>query len=336
MRKLASIQKVTDIREIPNADNIVCCTVLGWQVVCQKEQVKVGDLVVYVEVDSIIPDIDIFDYLKKITDNTMRIRTRRMRGQVSQGLVLPVSIVENFGLLPEDMIIGQDVTSAIGIAKYEEYLPAELMGKAKGYMPQGIPKSDIVRVQTTQEVLDKYKGTLCYKSEKLDGESITMYLIDGQDGVCSKIVDFIESDDSIHWKMAKKLNIKEKFMKLGYNISMQGEIIGEGIKGNKYKIKGQKVLFYNAFDINAHKYLNYKEFINLCQQLELEHVPIIDDNFILIDDINELVLQSNGRSMLYDTKREGIVVTPLEEINDMIGRIILKVISPEFLLKHGE
>lgn len=336
MRKLASIQRVTDIREIPNADNIVCCTVLGWQVVCLKEQVKVGDLVIYVEVDSIIPDIEVFEYLRKITDNTMRIRTRRMRAQVSQGIVFPISLIEHFGLRAEDMEIGMDVTNAIGITKYEVELPAELLGQARGYMPQGIPKSDIIRVQTMQEVLNKYKGTLCYESEKLDGESITMYLIDGQDGVCSKVVDFIESDDSIHWKMAKKLNIKEKFMKLGYNISMQGEIIGEGIKGNKYKIKGQKVLFYNAFDINSHKYLNYKEFINLCKELEVEHVPIISDNFVLTDNIEELVNRSNGRSLLYDTKREGIVVTPLEEINDMIGRIIFKVISPEFLLKHGE
>ena len=117
---------------------------------------------------------------------------------------------------------------------------------------------------------------------------------------------------------------------------MQGEIIGEGIKGNKYKIKGKKVLLYNAFDIKQHRYFNYNEFVSATNFLNLERVPVINDNFILSNDINELVALSNGRSMLYDTKREGIVITPLVEINDMVGRVILKVISPEFLIKHGE
>ncbi len=337
MRKLASIQKITKISEIENADSISCATILGWQVVILKDQFKVGDNVIYCEVDSLMPDIPEFESLKKLTNNTMRIRTIRMRGQCSQGICFPLELVENFGLLPEDMTIGQDVTEVIGITKYEDVLPDELLSKAKGYIPSEIPKSDIYRVQTMQDVLDKYQGTMCCASEKMDGESITMYLKDGVFGVCSKVVDFIESEDSVHWQMAKQLDMENKFRMLGFDISMQGEIIGEGIKGNKYKIKGKKVLFYNAFDIKAHKYFNYENLIHLAKDLlQVETVPIVNDQLVLTNDINELVKQSNGRSMLYDTKREGIVITPLEEINDIIGRIIIKVISPEFLLKHGE
>lgn len=344
MRKLASIQRIEKIQPIELADTICCATVLGWQLVCKKTEVKEGDLVVYCEIDSLLPDIPLFEEIKKITSGTMRIRTVRMRGQVSQGICFPVSIVEHFGLLPEDMIIGQDVTGAMGITKYEDVLPAELLGKSKGYMPSRIPKSDLYRVQTVQDVLNKYEGTLCYESEKADGESITFYLIDNIFGVCSKVVDFIESEDSLHWRIAKQFNIEEKLRlysetkgaNLGYNYSMQGEIIGEGIKKNKYKIKGQKVLLYNIFNIDKHRYLNYDEFVMATNVLGLERVPVINDRLVLTNNINELVALSNGRSMLYDTKREGIVITPLIEINDIIGRVIFKVISPEFLIKHGE
>lgn len=343
MRKLASIQKVTKVSPIQNADNIEVCTILGWQVVSKKDELKVGDMVIYCEIDSVMPDISCFDFLKKMTNDTMRIRTVRLRGQVSQGICFPLSFIEGFGLLPEDMTEGDDVTNAMQITKYEDELPFELLGKAKGYIPSDIPKSDILRVQTMQDVLDKYKGTLCYETEKIDGESITFYLRQNVFGVCSKIVDFIESEDSLHWNMAKQLDIKSKFHnlydesdKLNFNISMQGEIIGEGIKGNKYKIKGKKVLFYNAFDIDKHRYFNYDEFVSLTNDLGLERVPLISDKFVLTNNIEDLVNESNGRSMLYDTKREGIVIIPLNEINDIIGRVMLKVISPEFLIKHGE
>lgn len=344
MRKLASIQRIDKIQPIELADTICCATVLGWQLVCKKSEVNEGDLVVYCEIDSLLPDIPLFEEIKKITSGTMRIRTVRMRGQVSQGICFPVSIVENFGLLPEDMVIGQDVTEAMGITKYEDVLPAELLGKSKGYMPSRIPKSDLYRVQTIQEVLNKYEGTVCYETEKLDGESITFYLIDGVFGVCSKVVDFIESDDCLHWRIAKQFNIEEKLRlysqtkgaNLGYNYSMQGEIVGEGIKKNKYKIKGQKVFLYNMFNIDRHCYLNYDEFVLATTVLNMERVPVINDRLVLPKDINELVALSNGRSAIYDTKREGIVITPLVEINDIIGRITFKVISPEFLIKHGE
>ncbi|HWY11730.1 MAG TPA: RNA ligase family protein [Bacteroidia bacterium] len=315
MRNLASVQRVTKIQNIENAYSIVCATILGWQVVCRKDEVKEGDTVIFCEIDSLIPDIPLFEEIKKITNGTMRIRTVRMRGQVSQGICFPINIIENFGLNPNDLVVGQDVTSEMGIIKHEDEIPADLIGKMKSYMPSQIPKSSIYRVQTMQDVLDKYKDTMCFCSEKIDGESITFYLKDGEFGVCSKEVDFFESADSLHWKIAKQYNVEEKLRlysnhkgaNLGYNYSMQGEIIGEGIKKNKYKIKGQKVLLYNMFNIDKHRYLNYEEFVMATNVLDLEIVPVINDRLVLSNDINELVALSNGRSMLYDTKREGII-----------------------------
>jgi RNA ligase (TIGR02306 family) len=341
MRNLASIQKITALNPIKDAQAIEVATILGWQVVVRKGEFNVGSAVVYCEIDSLLPDIELFEGVKKITSGTMRIRTVRMRGQVSQGICFPIDIVEHFGLLPEDMIIGQDVTTAMRVTKHEDKLPNELLGAAKGYMPSDIPKSDIYRVQTMQPVLDKYQGIICVASEKLDGESITFYLKNDVFGVCSKEVDYLESSDSIHWQMARKLNIESilrsnQSVNIPKNISMQGEIVGEGIKKNKYKIKGKKVFLYNIFNIDKHRYLDYDAFVRVTNDLKLERVPVINDKLVLSNDINDLVALSNGKSMLYDTKREGIVIVPLVEINDIIGRVILKVISPEFLLKHEE
>ena len=223
MRKLASIQRISKISKIENADTICCVSILGWQVVCRIDEVKENELVIYCEIDSLMPKHPAFEFLKKMTNETMRIRTVRLRGQISQGICFPLSFIKNFGFITiENFVEGQDVTKILGITKYQDVIPDELLGKAKGYMPSEIPKSDIIRVQTMQDVLDKYKGTLCYETEKLDGESITFYLKDGIFGVCSKEVDFIESDDCLHWiwkvnyvnllNTIKKMKINGNFM----------------------------------------------------------------------------------------------------------------------------
>ncbi len=333
-RKLASVQVIKSISAIAMADSISVVEVLGWQVVVKNGEFNVGEMVVYCEVDSLMPDVPEFEFLK---GRGMRIRTMRLRGQISQGICFPLSIVEGYGLLPEDMFEGQDVTEAMGVTQYIDELPPNLIGEAKGYMPVDIPKSDITRVQTLQPLLDKYAGTICYASEKLDGESLTNYVRDGGTfGVTSKELDFLDTPASMHWQVAREMGMEEKLRSVGRNISLQGEIVGEGIRGNKYNLKGKHVFFYNAFDIDTHSYYSYNDFMLLMSSLQLKHVPIVNDRLVLPSNIQELVKLSIGKSALRDTQREGIVVCPLREINDMIGRVIFKVISPDFLIKHNE
>ena len=345
MRKLASIQRITALDPIENADKIEVASVLGWKVVVKKGDFKVNDLVVYSEIDSLIPDIPIFDFIKKITNDTMRIRTIRMRGQTSQGICFPLSILDNFPNAKQDINlyfgdkiciseIGYDITNVIGITKYEDVIPPDLMGKAKGYMPSSIPKSDITRVQTLQERLDRHKGVICYDTEKINGESITFYLENNVFGVCSKEVDFLETEDSAHWKIAREMDIENKLRSMNGNFSIQGEMIGEGIKKNQYKLKGRTVRFYNVFDIDKYKYFNYNDFVSTIAKLNLQTVPILSDNFVLPNNIDELVKLSNGKSKLCDVPREGIVICPLTEMADRGDRVIFKVISPEFLIKY--
>lgn len=327
MRTLASIQRIKALAPIVGADAIEKATVLGWQLVVKKGEFQVGDLAVYCEIDSLLPDRPEFEFLKA---RGMRIRTIRLRGEISQGICFPLSI------LPEGVALveGADVTEVIGVEKYEPPIPADLSGIMKGGFPSFIPKTDETRVQVLQDMLDKYAGTQCYVTEKLDGSSVTYYLQDGEFGVCSRNLELFESAENRLWKVARSLQIEEKLRARGGNHALQGEIVGEGIQGNLYKLRGQTVFFFNVFDITAYRFLNFAEFEAAMQEMDLQSVPVLDRAYTLINDIPQLVALGTGRSTLYNVEREGVVIRPLTETRDLMGRVSFKAISPEFLLKH--
>lgn len=338
MRKLASIQKIKSLEPIDGADAIEKATVLGWQLVVKKGEFKVGSLAVYCEIDSIMPDKPEFEFLKP---RGMRIKTVRLRGQVSQGICFPLSI------LPSDFIVVEDAdcTDVLGVTKYEPAIPACLSGIVKGKFPSFIPKTDETRVQVLQKVLDKYRGEKCYITEKLDGSSATFYLKDDEFGVCSRNLELVEDSENSFWKVARQMDIEGKLRSVGKNISIQGELIGEGIQGNKLKIKGQTVRFFNAFDIDKFEYLNFLDFQELITRLELPTVPIISWDYELENDIDAIIKMATIKSqILKDVWAEGIVIRPYHEKIDLLlsnesfntGRVSFKAINPEFLLKYGE
>ena len=338
MRKLASIQKIKALEPIENADAIEKATVLGWQLVVKKGEFRVGDLAVYCEIDSLMPDRPEFEFLKP---RGMRVRTIRLRGQISQGICFPLSI------LPTDFKIEEDAdcTEVLGIEKYEPPMPACLSGIAKGRFPSFIPKTDETRVQVLQHVLDKYKGTKCYVTEKVDGSSGTYFINKGEFGVCSRNLELLEDEENSFWKVAREMDIENKLRSLNGNFAIQGELVGEGIQSNKLKLRGQKILFFNAFDIDKFEYLPFQQFFNLMNKLELPTVPLITSDYELENDIDSIIKMATIKSKIYpDVWAEGIVIRPLTENLDLLlsnenfndGRVSFKAINPEFLLKYGE
>lgn len=317
------------MEHIEGADSIEKATVLGWQLVVKKDEFKEGDLCVYCEIDSILPERPEFEFLKS---RKMRIRTIKLRGQISQGICFTLSI------LPEDVVIeeGKDVTEILDITKYEPPIPANLEGIAKGRFPSFIPKTDEPRVQVVQDILDKYKNETFFYTEKLDGSSATYYFNDGRFGVCSRNLELLETEENTLWKLARLYKIEKKLKSLNRNIAIQGEIIGEFVQGNKYKLTGQDIFFFNAYDIDKHKFLNLDEFITFLKELELKTVPVLETNYKLSNNIEELVELATGKSVLNDIQREGIVLRPVKEIVDNTGRISFKAINPKFLLKYDE
>jgi RNA ligase (TIGR02306 family) len=194
--------------------------------------------------------------------------------------------------------------------------------------PSFIPKTDETRVQVLQKMLSKYRGERCYISEKLDGSSATYYVKDNEFGVCSRNLELLEDASNSFWKVAREMKIEEKLRSLAGNYAIQGELIGEGIQGNKLRLKGQTVLFFNAFDIDRFEYLSFHQFIDFCQKLQLPVVKLATTRSVLAP----------------DSWAEGVVIRPLTEKIDLLlsnenfnnGRVTFKAINPEFLLKYGE
>ncbi|OFX47165.1 MAG: RNA ligase [Bacteroidetes bacterium GWA2_30_7] len=338
MRNLASIQIIKELIPIEGADAIEIAAVLGWRVVVKKGEFKIGDKCIYCEIDSLMPNRPEFEFLKP---RAMRIRTVRLRGQVSQGICFPLTLLSIDTKIEE----GLDVTEILGITKYEAPIPASLSGKVKGSFPSFIPKSDETRVQVLQTVLDKYNGITCYVTEKLDGSSVTYFIKNGEFGVCSRNLELLETEENTFWKVARQLDIENKLRTLNRNCAIQGELIGENVQSNKYKLRGQTVKFFNFFDIDKRQYVSFSEFKQLFKKLDLDIVPIIDENYSLTNDIESLVKTSVAKSVLnLEAWREGIVIRPLTETIDYIAsggllhndRLSFKVINPEFLLKYGE
>lgn len=333
MRKLASIQKIKEIEAIEGADAIEKAYVLGWQLVIRKGEFSVGDLCVYCEIDSIMPDKPEFEFVRAKGN---RIKTIRLRGQISQGICFPLSV------LPEgtEMTEGLDVTDILGVTKFEPPIPANLAGTVKGMFPSFIPKTDETRVQVLEKVLTAYAGTVCYVTEKLDGSSVTFYLKDGEFGVCSRNLDLEFSEDNSMWKFAIANKLEDKLKALNRNLALQGEIIGEGIQKNKYKLKGQSIYFFNVFDIDAYSYFSLQEVKALLGDLDLNMVPVLEENYLLESNVEALVAKSKLKSVLNkDTIAEGIVIRPVQEKIDrnvMQGRMSFKAINPDFLIKYDE
>jgi RNA ligase (TIGR02306 family) len=346
MRKLASIQKIKEILPIEGADAIELAIVNGWKVVVAKNVGhKVDDKVVYCEIDSFLPIEPEFEFLRKSSYKKMgeeegfRLKTIKLRGQVSQGLILPLKEamevagrregIQHLGIWEE----GDDVTELLGILKYEPPIPADLAGKVKGQFPGFIPKTDEERIQNLTEEFEEWKNlpeNSFYVTEKLDGSSATYYYKDGEFGVCSRNLELLETEGNTFWKVAREMNLEEKLAALGKNVSVQGELIGEGIQGNPYKIKGQTVKFFNAFDIDSHEYFNLPMFRILIEEtLELETVPILHLNFTLLKSIEDILQMAEGKSFLNEkTEREGLVIRSHDRT------ISFKAISNKFLLKE--
>ncbi len=358
MRKLATIQKIRNLRPIDGADRIELATVNNWDVVVAKDVGhKIGDFVVYCEIDSFLPIKPEFEFLRKTSykkmgeDEGFRLKTIRMRGQLSQGLILPIKVLEGpdeykigishqphgdvlqIGPYDDALVIteGVDVSERLGIKKYEAPIPAQLAGVMKGGFPSFLRKTDEERIQNLTEEYEQYKkmDTKWYVTEKLDGSSATNYFHEDVLGVCSRNMDLQPSDTNSFWKTLYKLGVDEILKDYVIDIAIQGELIGEGIQGNPYKIKGQTIRFFNLFDIEKQEWMEYSEFKRWMNIAGLQTVPVIDEDFTLPDTIEELLEYADEKSVLNKDKwREGVVIRSHDR------KISFKVISNKYLLKQ--
>lgn len=346
MRKLVTVRKVDAISSIPDADAIECATVEGWTVVVKKNEFSVNDPCVFFEIDSFLPiEDERFAFLakNKITwqeKEGIRLRTMKLRGQLSQGLILPLTVFPEIMLQIDGAelsdIRDRDFSGLLNIEKWEAPIPACLSGEVQGGFPSFIRKTDQERIQNLPDVLVSELNSLFEVTVKLDGSSMTVFHNDSEIGVCGRNWWLTETPGNSLWKVARASRLIDSLSLLGKNIALQGELIGEGIQGNPEKLTGQAFYLYDIYDIDAQCYLGHHDRHAVVNELrsygaQLEHVPhvTVDKLTNIGSDLETLLAIADGPSLNPKTRREGLV---FKEVN---GRLSFKVISNYYLLKHS-
>ncbi len=347
MRKMATIRKVSEIKPIDGAEFVEVLVIDGWKVVSKKGEYSAGDLVVYCEVDSFIPN-SIAPFLtapdrfpkEYFGIKGERLKTKKIRGIISQGLVLPYNILAvehegNIGI--GGWMEGDDVSEVLNIVKYEPPVPAQLSGQAKGNFPTLVPKTSEERVQNLSKYWDEYTDSnLTWEvTEKLEGSSCTFYLDnEGNFEVCSRNLSLKEDDNNSFWKAAKMYDVKQKMLdNYLQGFAIQGELIGEGIQGNIYDIKGVDFYVYKVYDTLDAEYLTPEEQRMMCSVLGLKYVPVIFQYDTLINtSIDEVLASAEGKSFLNPKQeREGVVLKCNDNPN-----LHFKAISNKYLCKQKD
>lgn len=344
-RKLASVQKIEKICIHPNAYSLELASVLGWKVCVKKGEFKEGDLCVYVEVDSVMPERPEFEFLRP---RNFRIKTMRLRGQLSQGICFPLSILgeytDDLGKSIKDgtVQVGTDVTIALDVKKHEVHVPAQLAGKIVSTFPSFCRKTDEIRIQSVPDVLTRHKGKKFYVTEKLDGSSITCFYTEGSFGVASRNFVLAPEENNAFWKAVTLDNIRDRLYTarqiLGIDkLALQGELVGPGVQKNKYKLDQLSIRVFNLFDISKQEFISYHKLKEVCAKNGLPMVPVVDEDFTLDHTVDQLLELAKGDSSLYPTLREGLVFRPhIEAYDEDLGRLSFKAINNDFLLKHNE
>jgi len=367
MRKLASVQKIINLEPIKGKDRIEVATILGWSVIVEKGKYKIGDLVIYCEYDTILPQKPEFEFLRSRCFNSkyqgFRIRNMKMANIFSQGIVFSIDILSS-----KTTKEGKEVTKELGIVKYDPELKIEMSRKRSPFMkfllkikwfrkiyfffnqktkghdyPNDISKSSEDNIQTK---FNKLKLTLpnelYYKTEKLEGQAGTFEYRKQKKTwrfwqnkkpfkVYSHNIQKKTKDKSNWWRIAESLKIEEKLKKVGYDIVIQGEIVGTGIQKNIYSFNELKLFVYRIKNLTTGKYLEFKELKSFCKDNGFEMVPILEENIKLPETVKEILKDADGITKFNNINkkrlREGVVWRGVN--SQEIG---FKARSPKYLL----
>jgi RNA ligase (TIGR02306 family) len=373
-RKLATITTVKELLPIPGADLIEVClmTTNSWTVIVKKGDLNVGDPCVYFEIDSFLPKEKRYAFLDGRSNKTLngiegyRLKTIRLRGQISQGLVLPIFLFPEI-MCPKE---GNDVTALLGIKEYEiaevqlSRYGHKIATKAKKF-PYFIPKTDQERIQSIRlDLLERLKYHRFEVTVKMDGSSMTAYVHKGNFGVCSRNLEVysLAKKRWFHWfwKMIHKLIFKVR--KKGWidktlyedtaiqygleqkmldfhqrtrrSIAIQGELCGEGVQGNRERIPGKEVRFYcfDIYDIDRHKYMTVDERLPILEEMGIESVLILEKSAKVLDPfegcVQRILAMTEGEG-LYTKNREGLVFKDQDDTDWHF-----KAISNQYLLTY--
>ena len=335
-RALASITRITELTPITGADRIELARVAGWQCVVKKGEFKQGELAVYLEIDAVPPDREVFAWLWQPKGQsgvgrpeTFRIRTLRLRGTLSQGLLMPPA---QAGL--SSVNEGDDVTEQLGVTKYEPPAPSG-MGDWRAGFPSLVPKTDEMRVQAVPQVLEELRGQPFVATVKMDGTSSTFVMVDGALHACGRNHSIAEGEN-LYWYVAKKHALGEVLA--GSSLAIQGEIVGPGVQKNPVGLKDKSLFVFNIYDTRSGEHLSDAELRKFCSAHGLTPVPVAFEGERFDETVDSLLQKAEGTYAGTSNQREGIVIRPVTPMRSTTlgGRLSFKAISNRYLLNERD
>ena len=345
MRKLASIQRIWQIEPIEGADRIELAKVLGWQCVVNKDQFQPNDLAVYFEIDSFLPVRPEFEFMRSssyrntdVMGEGFRLRTMRFRGQISQGLLLPIS---QFAEIMESVKLGTDVTEILGVRKWEIEEKVTTGGTVIGTLPIDVPHTDETRVQAEPELIGDFAGLEYYITTKMDGSSHSVALDEEGFHVTGHNYEYKDDGKSAFYELVKRENIESKMRKIYIQndlklLTIQGELCAPGIQQNRLKLTRPEWYVF-TIRING-KRVGLRKMREICDSLGLMMVPVEEIGMDLPSKYPtvEALLERADGEYPKGGKKEGIVIRPTEPVfNERISAALsMKVVSNKYLLKN--
>lgn len=369
---MVTICKVKKILKHPNADRLEIAEIKGWQVVCQKDIYKEGDLVIYFEIDSVLPeDVEdiIFGKDAKIKLSKSRVKTIRIRQMYSQGLICPIVLLQE--RITKKIKEGIDISDDLGVKKYEEPI-----SKSSKMYVQPIKKKyenpnfhKVRKPQNIKNFKDLFIGKEVSVTEKVHGTSVVIeyvkrpsatfmdklnIFIFGKYEFCYRSMSVqLQKRKSIWQGILKKIFRKPDtgFYEKEIGKDVYSEAVknyklkdildqGYGITGEIYGDGIQKNYSY-SLKTGERKLICYgvrKDGINVQFKEAKQYCEKIGLQYVpvLFEGIlTEEILSgcTNGKSKLDDkTIKEGCVVELTNQENSSI--VILKSISEAYLLKN--
>lgn len=345
MRKIASIQRIWEIEAIEGADRIELAKVLGWQCVVNKGQFKPMDLAVYFEIDSFLPIRPEFEFMRAssyrktdVMGEGFRLRTMKFRGQISQGLLLPIS---QFPEISVDIELGTDVTKLLGIRKWEIEEKVTTGGTVIGTLPPDVPHTDETRVQAEPDLIGDFAGLEYYITTKMDGSSHSVSLDEEGFHVTGHNYEYKDDGKSSFYDLVKRDCIEDKVLKYykEHNLKLltiQGELCAPGIQQNRLRLTRPE---WYVFTIRLDgKRVGLKKMQEICKEMELLMVPLEEVGTDLpskYPTVEALLKRADGEYPR-GGKKEGIVIRPTEPVfcERINAALSMKVVSNKYLLKN--
>lgn len=339
MRKLVTMRTIDRLTPIDGADAIEAAHIDGWAVVVKKGEFRQGDPVLYFEIDSFLPGGNpAWQFLVDKSSREFggvighRLRTIKLRGQISQGLALRPSEFP-------DLQPAEDYAEQLGVVKYERVdFGPEQAKQVRRDFPAFLRRTDQERAQNlVHEIFEAHADTQYEVTIKLDGSSCTVYVRDGEIGVCSRNLELkINEDTAANPMVAIANQLAPALRGLGMNVALHGEMMGPKIQGNREGFAAHRFFVFDVWMIDqcmhASASLRARIIDMLRQMAEVRIAPVLHGRVRLADlgirTMDGLLAVATGKS-INNPVREGVVFKSID------GRFSFKVISNQFLLKEA-